>query len=108
MLYHWTTREVPQAYFFYLGVYFQSGLYPIAEVVCVLLVNSHPPFRRGLLGVWSTGAEHEPQNPVIQAGSQFSPTAYLLPAFRAQSLMTPQMGNTASHGKEILLHITVF
>ena len=81
---------------------FQSGLYPIAEVVCVLLFNSQPPFWRRVL---DCGSPVQSMNPRFLPSTQapnFSPTVYLLlPDSRAQSLMTPQMGNTIRHGKEI-------
>lgn len=76
-------------------------------MIRALLLHSHTLLKRGTPGLWSPGAEHESQAAIIRAGSQFAPTVHLLPAFRAQSLMIPQMGDAVSHRKEILLHTTV-
>lgn len=70
---------------------------------------SAPAVPRGE-GCWGPGALVQNLNPRPPSSEQVPDllplcTSCLL--FRAQSLTTPQMGNSVSHGKEILLHIIV-
>ena len=92
-------------YYFQLGVYFQSGLYPVAEVVCVLLFNLQPPFWRGVLDCGSLVQSMNPRFLPSTQAPNFLPLHTSSSLIPGHSLMTPQMGNTIRHGKEILPHI---
>lgn len=50
------------------------------------MLNSHAPSERRVPGLQCPGAVCESQAPIIRVGSQFTPTVYLLHAFRAQEL----------------------
>lgn len=68
------------------------------------MLNAHAPSERKIPELKCPGTEYESQVPTLPVGSQFTPTVYLLHAFRAQSLMTSQMGNIVSHGREFATH----
>lgn len=73
-------------YYFQLGVYFQSGLYPVAEVVCVLLFNLQPPFWRGVLDCGSLVQSMNPRFLPSTQAPNFLPlhtSSSLIPGHRA-------------------------
>lgn len=66
--------------------------------------KAHAPPERRIPGFKCPGAEYESQAPTLRVGSQLLPLFTSPVRLEHKSLMTSQMGNIVSHGRESATH----